>query len=210
MTITKVRQRIGASLAVIALSILSAPGMRAQCSAHVRNAGALAPEVRSLQEPADLDQEGSSEQAGSSEALDQEKNDSSDVTVLGMWKNIYFSGGVANDVGFRQFNAGGTELLNDTGIPGTGNNFCVGAWKRVGARRYELVHTFFVFDGTKPIAIAIEQSNITVSRDGNRFRGNWTQDNYDFSGNIVPGFHSQGRVTGERFAPGQFPFPFPF
>jgi hypothetical protein len=212
MRTTKLSQRMAAGLAVIALSILAAPALKAQCVARARNGGTFAPELRSLQEPAALDQEGSSDQAGSPEALDQDKKDSN-VTILGLWKNIYFAGGALNDVGFRQFNAGGTELLNDSPVPDGRNNFCVGVWKRVGARTYDLLHTFLVFDssGKKPIAIAIEQSRIIVGRDGNTFRGTWTQDNYDFSGNVMPGFHFDGTVTGERIAPGlRFPFPFPF
>ena len=208
MRITKLRQRTAACLAVIALSMLAAPGIKAQCRAGARNGGTFAPELRSLQEPPGLDQEDSSDQAGSPEALDQEKNDSS-VTVLGLWKKIYFAGGALNDVGFAQFNGGGTELLKDTGALDAGNNFCVGAWKRVRGRTYELLHTFFVFDssGKKAIAVAIEQSRLIVARDGNTFRGTWTQDNYDFSGNVLPGAHFEGTFIGTRIAPG-LPFPF--
>jgi hypothetical protein len=118
-----------------------------------------------------------------------------------------------NDVGFAQFNAGGTELLNDSGALDSGNNFCIGAWQRAGARAYDLVHTFFVFDGSgkKVMYIAIEESHLIVARDGNTFRGKWTQDNYDLSGNLVSGFHAGGTIAGTRIAPGlRFPFPFPF
>src|SRR5205085_6822088 len=80
MRATRLKQRIG--LGVIALSMLAAPGVNAQCRA--RNSGTSAPELRNLQEPAELDQEGSSDQARSLEALSQEKNDS-DVTVLGLY-----------------------------------------------------------------------------------------------------------------------------
>jgi hypothetical protein len=184
--------------------------MKAQCRA--RNGGTFAPELRSLQEPPGLDQEDSSDQAGSPEAPDREKN-ASNITVLGLWKEIYFSGGVLNDVGFGHFNAGGTELINDVGALDAGNNFCIGAWKKVGPRHYDVVHPFFVFDdsGKKAIGVAIETVHIVVSQDGNRFRGKWTQDNYDLSGNLIPGFHFDGTVRGTRIAPGlQFPFPFPF
>jgi hypothetical protein len=211
MRTTKLRQRIAAGLAVIALSILAAPGIKAQCGARASNGGKFGPELRSLQEPAALDQEGSSGQAGSQGAQDQEQNDSN-ITVLGLWKKIYFAGGVVVDVGFAQFNAGGTELLNDTVAPAGGNNFCIGAWKSVGALTYDLLHTAFVFDssGKKPIAIGIELSRIIVARDGNTFSGKWTQDNYDFSGNLLPGGHFDGTMSGTRIAPGlRFPFPFP-
>jgi hypothetical protein len=72
------------------------------------------------------------------------------------------------------------------------------------ARTYDLLHTFFVFDssGKKAIAVAIEQSRLIVARDGNTFRGTWTQDNYDFSGNVLPGAHFEGAIIGTRIAPG--------
>jgi hypothetical protein len=93
--------------------------------------------------------------------------------------------------------------LNDVGAFDAGNNFCIGAWKKVGPRRYDVVHPFFVFDdsGKKAIAIAIEQSRFIVAPDGNTFRGTWTQDNYDFSGNLLPGNHFDGTVSGTRIAP---------
>jgi hypothetical protein len=108
-----------------------------------------------------------------------------------------------NDIGFAQFSAGGTELLNDVGAFNAGNNFCVGAWKKTGPRSYDLVHRFFIFDGTNAIGVSIEQSHLTLSRDGNRFRGIWTQDNYDLSGKLIPGFHFDGTKAGTRIAPGR-------
>jgi hypothetical protein len=211
-TVAALRKRIPASIALIALSTLAAPGAKAQCRASARDGGTFAPELRSLQEPPGLDQEDSSDQAGSPEGLDREKNDSNG-SVLGLWKVIYFAGGVLNDVGFEQLNAGGTELLNDSPPPAGGNNFCMGAWKRVGHRTYAIVHPFFIFDasGKKPIAVVIVEQRMTVARDGNTFTGTWNQDNYDFSGNLIPGNHFEGPVTGTRIAPGlPFPFPFPF
>jgi hypothetical protein len=197
--------------AVIALSILAGPAAKAQCGATARNANMVAPGLEILQGPAAMGQEGLPED-GSPQAQDQQGN-SSHATVLGFWKVIAFSGGVLNDVGFQQFNAGGTELVNDVGALDAGTNFCMGAWKRIGRRTYELVHTFFVFDssGKKAIAISIERSCFTVSRDGNTFQGTWHQDNYDLSGNVLPGTHYEGTLSATRIAPGlPFPFPFPF
>jgi hypothetical protein len=209
MRITKLKQRFAASFAVIALSILAAPGMKAECGAAA-NGGMSVPGLGSLQDPASMGKEALPE-AGSPEALDQDKNHS-DVTVLGLWKRLEYVGGLVVDIGFTQYNAGGTELSNDTGPSGGGNNFCMGAWKRIGRRTYEQVHTFFVFDTSgRAVAIAIERSCFTVSRDGNTFAGTWNQDNYDFSGNVLPGTHFEGTLTATRIAPGlPFPFPFPF
>jgi hypothetical protein len=189
---------------------LAAPGARAQCGAAARNGGMSIAGLESLQDSAGLGQEALSEQATSPQA--QEQHDKrSHVTIVGFWKTIAFASGVLNDVGFQQFAPGGTELLNDTGVPGGGNSFCMGAWKRTGPLTYSLVHSFFVLDasGKAPIAIGIERAWMTVCSDGNTFQGTWTQDNYDFSGHVVPGGHFDGTLTGTRIAPG-LPFPFPF
>jgi hypothetical protein len=208
---TKLGQQMAAALAVIALSILTAPGMNAQCGAGAHTGSTLAPELRSLQEPDALDNKDFSGPASSPEVQDDEKNESK-ATVLGVWKRLEYVEGVVVDIGFTQYNAGGAELSNDTGPSGGGNNFCMGAWKRIGRRTYEQVHSFFLFDASgKAVAIAIERSSFTVSRDGNTFSGRWAQDSYDFSGNVLPGTHSKGTLTGTRIAPGlPFPFSFPF
>jgi hypothetical protein len=208
---TKLTQRMVTSFAAIALSILAGPAAEAQCGPTARNANMVAPGLESLQNPGEMGQEGLPEQDGSPQAQDQEAN-SSHVTVLGFWKKLEYVGGVVVDIGFAQYNAGGTELTNDTGPSGGGNNFCMGAWKRIGRRTYEQVHTAFVYDTSgRAVAIGIERSCFTLSRDGNTFAGKWNQDNYDFSGNVLPGTHFEGTLTATRIAPGlPFPFPFPF
>jgi hypothetical protein len=207
MRTTKLRNPRLANLALIALSILVTPAVKAECGAAAHNGNTLAPELRSLQEPAAQEGEDFSEQAGSPEARDEHD---SRATVLGLWKKVYYSGGALNDIGFAQFSAGGTELLNDVGAFNAGNNFCVGAWKKVGPRNYDLVHTFYLFDGTKAIGVSIEKSRVVVSRDGNRFTGTWNQDNYDLYGNLIPGTHFDGTIRGTRIAPGvEYPFPLP-
>jgi len=199
MRTTKLRQRTTGPLALIALTILVAPSVKAQCLAAAHSSGMFAPGLGSLQDSVGLDQ-GSSDQAGSPD------------TILGLWKKLEFSGGVVSDIGFQQFNAGGTELVNDTGPSGGGNNFCMGAWKRIEPRTYAGVHPFFLYDTSgKAVAIAIEKARYVVAPDGNTFSGTWTQDNYDFFGNVIPGTHFEGQLTGTRIAPGlPFPFPFPF
>ncbi len=196
------------NLALITLSILVAPIAKAECGAAAHNGSSLSAELRSLPEPA-TEGEDFSDQHGSPTAQDDERVDSR-ATVLGLWKKVYFSGGTLADIGFAQFSAGGTELLNDVGAFNAGTNFCVGAWKKAGPRSYDLVHTFFIFDGMNAICVSIEKSHITVSRDGNRFRGTWTQDNYELSGKLIPESHFDGTITGTRIVPGQeYPFPLP-
>jgi hypothetical protein len=203
-------RRVGlTNLALLALSILVAPAIKAECGAAAHNGATLAPELRDLQEPAAQDDGDFSDEVGSPQARDEEKHDSR-VTVLGLWKKVYFSGGVLNDIGFAQFSAGGTELLNDVGPFLPVNAFCMGGWTQVGRRSYDLLHTFYISDGKNAIGVSIEKSHFIVSRDGNRYRGTWTQDNFDLSGNLIPGTHFDGRIRGTRIAPGlEYPFPLP-
>jgi hypothetical protein len=209
MRSTKLTKQLLFESALLALSVLVAPVAKAECGFRAHEGNALAPELKSLQEPAAQDERDLSDQAGAPESRIEDKDDSK-ASILGLWKKVYYSGGVPNDVGFAQFNGGGTELLNDAGLFNAGNNFCMGAWKKVGPRSYDLVHTFFVFNGTNAIGVSIEKSHIIVSRDGNRFHGTWTQDNYDLSGNLTPDTHFDGTITGRRIAPGlDYPFPLP-
>lgn len=204
------RNDIQNAIAVVALSILAGPGAKAACTAHNGESKFVA-ESKSLQILAIPNREDSSDQADSLDAGAQ-RNDSS-ATVLGLWKKIWLVGGELNDVGFAHFNAGGTELINDVGPLTGGNNFCIGGWTQVGRRHYKLVHPFFLFDdsGKNVTGVAIEYSDLRVSRDGNTFRGTWTQDNYDLIGNLVPGNHFDGTIVGTRITPeSSFPFPFPY
>jgi hypothetical protein len=84
MRITKLRKQIPVSLALIALSILAVPAVKAQCGASARKGTALAPELKSLQEPAAQNEEDLSDRAGSPEALTEEKNDSDNLTSPGV------------------------------------------------------------------------------------------------------------------------------
>jgi|HubBroStandDraft_6_1064221.scaffolds.fasta_scaffold16758_4 hypothetical protein len=196
-------------LALAALSILVAPVAKAECGAVAHKGGGLSPAVRSLAEPAVQEEESDSSQAASPDADHDRKNDST-ATILGMWKMVLYARGELNDVGFEQFSAGGTELVNDVGAFNAGNNFCIGAWKQVGSRSYEVVHPFFIFEGLNAIEVSIEKAHFLVSGDGNRFTGTWTQDNYDLTGTLIPGTHFDGTMRGTRIAPGpEFPFPLP-
>jgi hypothetical protein len=209
MKTSKLRNPRLVDLAVIALSILVVPIAKAECGAAAHNSDRLSPELRSLQAPAAPEDESESNQAASPDSQSGRENDSTG-SILGLWKMVLFSGAELNDVGFEQFSAGGTELVNDAGAFNAGNNFCVGAWKQVGPRSYDLVHPFFLFDGLNATGVSIYKAHLTVSRDGNRFTGKWTQDNYDLYGVLIPKTHYAGTATGTRIAPGlEYPFPLP-
>lgn len=207
MRTTKLRNLGIASLALVVLSMVVAPIAKAACGAH--SSDGLSPALRSLQEPAMQGDESAPSQAVPPQSQAGARN-GSEASILGFWKLVAYSGGELNDVGFEQFSAGGTELVNDVGAFNAGNNFCVGAWTQVGPRTYDVVHPFFLFDGNNATGVSIERAHFLVSKDGNRFTGTWTQDNYDLYGNLVPGFHFDGTMVGTRIAPGrEYPYPLP-
>ena len=173
-------------LALAALSILVAPIAKAECGAAAHNSGGLSPALRGLLEPGAQEEESDSSQAASPDADHERKNDSK-ATILGLWKKVYFSGGVLNDIGLDQFSAGGAEILNDVVAFNGGNNFCIGVWKQVGPRSYELVHTFFVLDGSNAIGVSIENHTSSSAGTGTgsgepglrktmTFMGHWSRE----------------------------------
>lgn len=194
---------------LVALSILIAPIAKAACGPAAHSGDASSSESSSIPQAMALMEQDDSSQAPSPDTQSERRNDSTG-SILGLWKFVLYAGGELNDVGFEQFSAGGTELANDAGAFNAGNNFCVGAWKQVGPRTYDLVHPFFLFKGLNAIGVSIEKAHFLVSRDGNRFTGIWTQDNYDLTGNLIPGTHFDGTMSGTRIAPGtEYPFPLP-
>jgi hypothetical protein len=146
MRTTKLRNPGPAILALVALSILVAPVVKAACGPRTNNGDGLSPALKSLQQQVAQGQENDSTQAASPEAQVGQTNNATG-TILGLWKFVLYAGGELNDAGFEQFSAGGTELANDAGAFNAGNNFCIGAWKQVGPRTYDLVHPFFLSRG---------------------------------------------------------------
>jgi hypothetical protein len=102
------------------------------------------------------------------------------------------------------------RTFNDAGPFNAGNNFCIGTWKQVGPRSYDLVHPFFIFDGSNAIGVSIERAHFLVSPDGNTFTGTCTQDNYDLFGTLIPVTHFDCTMNGTRIEPLlDYPFPLP-
>jgi hypothetical protein len=191
-----------------AFGTIFALGARAECGVAARNLARFAPAIQAIQTSAAVPPEGLSPQAV---WLQAQAEAGSDIPIIGLWKGIWVSSGTTVDVGFEQWHSDGTEILNDTPPPASGN-VCLGTWEKIGPRTYSLVHPAFNFDaaGTTVVSIFIEREQVTVSLDGNDFTGTFTWDSYDFSGQPLAGSHLAGTLTGKRIqvnAP--FPFPFP-
>jgi hypothetical protein len=193
-------------VACIAVCAILAGSARAQCGSAARKGAALTP---GLQLPQDLAI--SSPRALSQTGFTKAQNDdSSEIPITGLWKVVLVSDSKTVDVGFEQWHSDGTEMLNDTPPPASGN-VCLGTWEKTGPRTYSLVHPAFNFDstGTIVVSIFIERVQATIAPDGNSFTGAFTWDSYDFSGHPLPGTHLAGAITGTRISVGA-PFPFPF
>src|SRR5689334_9920878 len=98
--------------------------------------------------------------------------------VVGFWKvkltakdTPGIPDGTVLDDGFQQWHSDGTEIMNSSRVPATGN-FCMGVWKKTGTSKYRLNHFGLSWDLSNTyIGPANIRSNIVLSNDGNRFSG---------------------------------------
>jgi hypothetical protein len=188
-------------LVTAALSSVWVPGAAAACGSSVQR---LPPSVSSalqlppLQEPA-------------SDGIAAEESERGEgPSMTGLWKTVFVAGGAVVNLGFNTWHSDGTEWALDGGFPPAAGNVCPGVWERIGHRSYRTVHPAFNYDAsnTHVASIFIERLNVTISRDGNSYQGDFTWDSYDFQGNLLPG-SVVGRITGTRIQVGSaFPFPF--
>ena len=191
------RSRIGVGLAMAFLTSLLIPNAKASCGALERR---VSPGKQVLAMP----------HLGLPIPADPVDNDV-EPQIPGLWKTVFVSGGVVQNVGFDTFHRDGTELALDGSFPPATGNVCPGVWEKIGPRTYTTVHPAFNYDpaGINIVSVFIEPIHVTVSQDGNSFSGTFSWDSYDFQGKLLPGSVA-GTITGSRIAVGRaFPFPFP-
>lgn len=124
-----------------------------------------------------------------------------DPTIVGLWDVKFIFEGQVVDEGFDQYHSDGTEILNDTPPPATGN-VCLGVYVKTGARTLKLKHPSWIFDPTNTIVIgrATILEQITVDRGGRAFKGTFTIQFRDLAGNeLAPDF--SGQLRGDRITP---------
>ncbi len=111
-------------------------------------------------------------------------------TITGLWQITFYSGPYVVDAGFDVWHSDGTEMLNDTPPPATGN-VCVGVWQQATNTTYRLKHPSWTFDNNGNLTgTAVIRETVTISSSKNSFSGPYTIDFYDNSG------HSTGHYTG--------------
>ena len=100
------------------------------------------------------------------------------------------------DQGFDQWNVGGTEILNDTPPPATGN-VCLGVWAQIGQLSYKLNHPSWTFDNAGNLnGTVIIREQVVIDPRGNSFAGAFTYYVYDLKGNLLD--RVNGTITGQR------------
>jgi hypothetical protein len=124
-----------------------------------------------------------------------------EVTIVGLWDVKFLFEGQVVDEGFDQYHSDGTEILNDTPPPATGN-VCLGVYAKTGTNTLKLRHPSWIYDPTNTMVIgrATILERITLDRFGRSFRGNFTIQFRDLAGNpLAPDF--SGQLRGDRITP---------
>jgi hypothetical protein len=125
-----------------------------------------------------------------------------DDRIVGFWKFKFVSEGSTGipdgtviDNGFAQWHSDGTEIINSSRPPATGN-FCLGVWQKSGPSGYKLNHFGISWDSGNFIGFAQIREEVTLDHKANHYVGTFTIDQYDVSGNLIA--HIQGKATGTR------------
>lgn len=118
------------------------------------------------------------------------------ASIVGLWKVKFSVGDQVVDQGFDVWHSDGTEVLNDTPPPSTGN-VCLGVWIKAGRLTYKLKHPSWSFDAAgNLIGTVVIREEVTVSADGNSYKGTFTIDVYDLAGNLLD--HGNGTLAAQR------------
>jgi hypothetical protein len=119
-------------------------------------------------------------------------------SIVGLWYVNYESGGQPLYESFDQWHGDGTELENPNLAPATGP-LCVGVWKQVGQRTFQLHHVGWNFDinGNSLGSFTLDETN-TVSRTGLTYKGTFDLKFYDVDGNLID--EVTGTQTGTRIS----------
>jgi hypothetical protein len=143
-----------------------------------------------------------------------------DDPIVGMWQVKFIAkgnigpglppDGAVIDNAYAQWHNDGTEIMNSSRPPIT-QSFCLGVWERVGFRHYMLNHFAISWDpatdSNNPQGPANIREDVILGRDGKTFRGTFTIDQYDQSGDLlveIRGLLSAIRITPDTPASAVF------
>ena len=186
------KRAIAGLCALLLLGIVSVPKARAECYSNENKTGAIQPE--SWQEYAQF-------QPASFLLIDSQEG--MDDRIVGFWKFKFVSEGSTGipdgtviDNGFAQWHSDGTEIINSSRPPATGN-FCLGVWQKSGPSSFKVNHYAIAWDVSgNLIGLAQLREEVTLDHKANNYVGTFTIDQYDVSGNLIA--HIQGTAAGTR------------
>jgi len=120
-----------------------------------------------------------------------------EASIVGLWSVNFVQDGQIVDQGFDVWSSDGTETLNDTSAPATGN-VCLGAWSKTSPLTYALNHPSWLYDDTNTMVVGLVfiREHVTLDPTGNSFSGSVTIDVFDLMGNALD--HEAGTVSGQR------------
>ena len=181
------------TLAVVAFCTVFTIDGKAQCGVPIPRLPVAMPEGIAARQTPNATQAPAAREAAES-AKPRAANDS--FSIVGLWNVNFVSGGVSVDQGFDQWNSDGTEILNDTPPPATGN-ICLGVWTKTGPTTFKLKHPSWTFDNSGNLnGTAVIRETITLGPGADSFQGPFTVDVFDLNGKNL--MHLDGTITGTR------------
>src|ERR1700730_3332105 len=123
--------------------------------------------------------------------------------IVGFWKAKFVSEGSSGipdgtliDSPFVQWHDDGTEIMNSTRVPATGN-YCMGVWRKTGKLDYQLNHFGLSFDTSGNfVGPAQIREEINLDEKTDQYSGNFKIDQYDPAGKLLQ--EIVGQVTAKR------------
>jgi hypothetical protein len=144
--------------------------------------------------------------------LDEDSGRGEAAPIVGMWHVIFtaktMNGGPIPDTVIDNalvvWHSDKTEIMNSARPPQDGD-FCMGVWERTEKCKYKLNH--FAWGGNgfptdppteigPPVGPVHYVEKVELSEDGKHYRGTFTLDAYDTSGNVATSF--TGALTATR------------
>ena len=191
---TMFKTTIAAAFAMVLLGMCFVSEAAAQCGASAL------PKVGSIQ----LQSWEGAPLIGAASFLQVASHPGAGTGIVSFWKVKFVAEGNAGDPpdgtvidnGFAQWHSDGTEIMNSSKPPVTGN-FCLGVWQKTGPFSYQLNHFALGFDSASNfIGPAQIQESVTVDRKVDQYSGTFTIDQFDPAGN--PMGHVAGNITATR------------
>ena len=181
-----------ASVALAAMGmLLAATSAVAACGDPLGFKPRVVPKLPFLVQPGTAERAGQGLESGADDANPR-------ASIVGLWYVTYTSGGERLYESFDQWHRDGTELENPNLAPATGP-LCVGVWKRIGLRTFQLHHVGWNFDisGNSLGTFTLDETN-QVGPHGMAYHGTFDLKFYDVDGNLaqeVTGTQTATRIT---------------